>query len=382
MERVYTAAGQFGVLANFAALISLLMCFSQAVIAFILSMVGILWLGSTDLSPHVQAVLMWGFAGLAVFGLSRDRQQHGETLPLILGVISVVIMVATLYGFYHWMILAFAYLCLTAAVFSNQNMELKTLNQKIRQQANELEDWNKTLQDRVAEELSKNKRLENLKRFLSPQIAEIITSPGNEAALASHRGQIAVVFCDLRGFTEFSDSIEPEEVMELLQQYHALLGGLVVQFDGTLHHRAGDGLMVIFNDPLPIDQPVRQALEMALAMREQMEELLAAWERQAYRLGFGVSISYGYATLGIVGHEGRYDYTATGNTVNLAARLCDEAKDQQILLSQKAFIEIEPYVVAQKIAQLQLKGFRDAIDAYNVIGLKSDNARLDAEFAS
>ena len=378
MERVNTVDAPFGVLANFAAIISLLMCFSQTAIAFFLGMAGILWLGSTDLSPHVQAVLMWGFAVLAVFGLNQDRHQHGNILPLALGVTSVVVMVGTLYGFYHWMILTFAYLCLTAAVFYNQNMELKVLNQKIKQQANELESWNRTLQDRVTKALAKNERLEGLKRFLSPQIAEIALSPGNEAMLASHRRQIAVVFCDLRGFTEFSDSIEPEEVMEVLQQYHKKLGELVLHFDGTLHHRAGDGLMVIFNDPLPIDKPVHRALEMALAMREQMQALIAAWQHQGYQLGFGIGISYGYATLGIVGHEGRYDYTATGNTVNLAARLCDEAKDQQILLSQKAFIEIGSHAVTETISQLQLKGFRDSVDAYNVIDFKPDNSSLNA----
>ena len=369
MESVNTTIRQFGVIANVAALISLLLCFSQGGIAFLLSALGAPSSDSTDSSQHVQAVLMCGFAIIAMLGLYRDRHRHGDILPLTVGIIGLILMIGTLYGYYHWMILTFAYMCLLAAIFINQNMALRSLNRKISQQAIELENWNKTLQQRVSDELAKNQRLEQLKRFLSPQIAEIVISDGNEETLASHRSQIAVVFCDLRGFTEFSDSIEPEEVMEVLRQYHEELGKLVVQFNGTIHHRAGDGLMVIFNDPVPIADPVKTAIKMALAMRECMHGLLNDWRHKDYKLGFGVGIDYGYATLGIVGHEERYDYTANGNTVNLASRLCDVAKDGQILLSHKAFIAVETVVRVEKIAQLDVKGFRESLDAYNVIDL-------------
>ena len=369
MESVNTTIRQFGVIANVSALISLLMCFSQSGIALLLSTLSTPSSESTDSSHHVQAVLMCGFAIIAMLGLYRDRHRHGDMLPLAIGIIGLVLMIGTLYGYYHWMILTFAYMCLIAAIFVNQNMALKSLNKKILQQAVELENWNKTLQQRVADELAKNQRLEQLKRFLSPQIAEIVISEGNEGMLASHRGQIAVVFCDLRGFTEFSDAIEPEEVMEVLRQYHEELGKLVVRFNGTIHHRAGDGLMVIFNDPVPITDPVQTAIKMALAMRECMHELLNDWRHKGYKLGFGVGIDYGYATLGIVGHEERYDYTANGNTVNLASRLCDVAEDGQILLSHKAFITVESIVNSEKIEHIDIKGFREPLDAYNIISL-------------
>lgn len=210
-----------------------------------------------------------------------------------------------------------------------------------------------------------------LRRFLSPQVADLILSSGDrDSYLQSHRREIATVFCDLRGFTDFSESVEPEEAMQVLQEYHDIMGKRINEYGGTIDHRAGDGIMVLFNDPLPCDEPAKLAVEMAIKMREDMIGLSRNWSAKGYDIGFGVGISFGYATMGVVGFEGRSDYTANGNVVNLASRLCDEARDQQILITQRTFAKVEKIVEAEALGEFRLKGFHRSINVFNVLGLQ------------
>jgi class 3 adenylate cyclase len=362
-----TPVSRFGWLANTCALGSLLMCFANTVLAFAL---GAFSVHVAEMATHVQAVLMWLLASLAVIGLVRDRKQHGNGTPLVVGLVGVAIMVGTLYGYYHWAILTLSYILLVSAIFLNQTTALKRLYGKIQAQAQQLEEWNQTLSQRVDEQVKRIERLDRLKRFLSPQVAQLVTDSGDETLLASHRQDITALFCDLRGFTAFSERAEPEEAMELLQSYHEELGKLVFRFDGTLHHRSGDGLMVIFNDPVPCDSPVEQTLKLALAMRDKVRELAEDWQKRGYDLGFGIGIASGDATLGIVGFEGRVDYTANGTVVNLAARLCDIAQNDQIVIGPRAFADIEALVDAEPLSDLHLKGISEPVRAYNVLRLR------------
>lgn len=250
-------------------------------------------------------------------------------------------------------------------------LRIKELYDTVQHQAEELENWNSQLTSRVQEQVRQLERLGRLKRFLSPQVAEVIVSSGDESILNSHRQQIAALFCDLRGFTPFSETAEPEDVIDVLQTYHEAMGRLIYEYGGTIDHRAGDGIMVIFNDPLPCDEPALQAVRMALAMRDRMNELSAEWRKLGHKLGFGVGISVGYATLGMVGFEGRFDYSANGSVVNLAARLSDEASDNQILISQRARAAVEKNVEVEPVGTLSLKGFQQPMDVFNVKVLKS-----------
>ncbi|HSS64961.1 MAG TPA: adenylate/guanylate cyclase domain-containing protein [Gammaproteobacteria bacterium] len=358
---------RFGWLANCSAVGSLLMCFGQPAIAVGLAGVGIF---SQDLIPHVQAVLMWSLAVLALAGVAIDRKHHRGKAPLALAISGVFIMVGTLYVHYDWRILTLAYFLLVASVFLNQNLALKALCKKVQAQAAELEEWTKSLESRVDEEVEKNRRLERLKRFLSPQVAKLIIDSGDDRVLSSHRRFIATVFCDLRGFTTFSENIEPEEAMDVLRTYHEQMGRLVSQYEGTIEHRAGDGLMVIFNDPLPCDDPMLRAVGMAVAMRAKMAELTAEWAKRGYQLGFGVGVSAGFATLGMVGYEERFDYTANGNGVNLASRFCDEAQDGQIIISQNIYAELEDRIEADPLGDLQLKGVGRPVQAFSLVTLR------------
>ncbi len=256
-------------------------------------------------------------------------------------------------------------------------LRIKALHDTVQEQAARLEaqsgqlaEWNRTLEHRVAEQLAELERVGRLKRFFSPQLAELIVSSGDEKLLESHRREITVVFCDLRGFTAFAETAEPEEVMGVLREYHAAMGALIFHFEGTLEHFAGDGLMVFFNDPLPCPDPAARAVRMAVAMRERAGELAGAWRKRGHQLGFGVGIAQGYATLGRIGFEGRFDYGAIGSVVNLASRLCDEAKGGQILLSQRVYAEVEELVEAEPVGDLTLKGFHRPVATYNLLRLK------------
>jgi adenylate cyclase len=249
-------------------------------------------------------------------------------------------------------------------------LRIKTLHDTVQQQAAQLEDWNRTLEQRVAAQLAEIERLGSLKRFLPPQVAELIVSAGDERFLESHRREITVVFCDLRGFTAFAETSEPEEVMGILRQYHEALGELIFRHEGTLERFVGDGLVVLFNDPLPCPDPSARALRMALEMRARIADLSQTWRKHGHQLGFGVGIAQGYATLGRIGFEGRFDYTAVGPVANLASRLCDEARDGEILVSQRAFAAVEDLAEAEPAGELTLKGFIRPVIAHRVRGLK------------
>lgn len=242
---------------------------------------------------------------------------------------------------------------------------------QLQAQAAELAVWNKTLEERVAAQLGEIERMARLKRFFAPTLAELIVSAGNERILESHRRDIAVLFCDLRGFTAFAESAEPEELMALLHDYHAALVPLIQQFEGTLDRFVGDGVMVYFNDPLPCPNPAERAVALAVAMRDAVTALAQTWRRHDYQLGFGIGIAQGYATLGQIGFEGRFDYSAIGTVINTAARLCDAAKDGQILVTSRIAAAVAKMADVSEIGPLRLKGLSRALAICNVEALKA-----------
>ena len=249
-------------------------------------------------------------------------------------------------------------------------LRIKELHDTIQQQALQLSDWNKNLERRVQEQVQQLERLGRLKRFFSPQLAELIVAGGADDPLKTHRREVTVVFVDLRGFTAFAETSEPEEVMRVLRDYHAEMGKLVMEHEGTLECFMGDGMMVLFNDPVPVENPEERAIRMALAMRERTEELTARWRKLGYELGFGVGIAQGYATIGAIGFEGRWDYGSIGTVCNLSSRLCGEAKAGQILVSQRLLSSLEERLEAESVGELTLKGFHRPIRAYNILSLK------------
>jgi class 3 adenylate cyclase len=246
-------------------------------------------------------------------------------------------------------------------------MENARLLGELRARTEEVAGWNRELEARVTAQLAELERTGKLRRFLAPQLADLIIAQSDESILESHRREIVVVFCDLRGFTGFAERAEPEEVMALLRDYHAALGPIVASFEGTLDHYSGDGIMVFFNDPLPTPEPAKRAIAMAVAMREAAGPLLKDWRRQGHDIGFGVGISQGYATLGQIGFAERMDYTAIGTVTNLAARLCGEAKDGQILISRRVATAVEDTASLEEIGDLALKGLSQAVAVYNVV---------------
>jgi class 3 adenylate cyclase len=250
-------------------------------------------------------------------------------------------------------------------------LRIKQLYDTVRAQAAQLTELNTKLERRVLEQVAQLDRLGRLKRFFSPQLAELILSGAAEDPLQTHRRNVTVVFLDLRGFTAFAETAEPEEVMNVLREYHAEMGTLIMHHEGTLERFTGDGMMIFFNDPLPVPNPEERAIRMAVEMRQRVAELVAKWRKLGYTLELGVGIAQGYATIGAIGFEGRWDYGAIGTVTNLASRLCGEAKPGQILVSQRLLGTVEELTEAEPVGELRLKGFQRDITAYNILRLKT-----------
>ena len=249
--------------------------------------------------------------------------------------------------------------------------DLREAHNRVAAQAADLAMWNRTLEQRVTEQVAEIQRVGRLKSFLPPQIAQLVVSAGDESVLESHRRDVSVVFCDLRGFTAFSELAEPEEVMLVLREYHTKLGVLINKFEGTVERFSGDGLLVVFNDPLPCPDPSIRAVQMALEMRDEVAKLSVKWSHSGHDIGFGVGIAHGYATLGSIGYEGRFQYSVTGKVANLASRLCDQAKDGQILIDINMFSAVETLADVEFAGELALKGFSRPVKAFNVCNLRS-----------
>jgi adenylate cyclase len=247
-------------------------------------------------------------------------------------------------------------------------VRIKRYHDTIRTQSAELADWNRTLETRVAEQVEELGRMARLRRFLSPTLAEVVMERG-DSVLESHRRELAVLFADLRGWTDFSSGTEPEEVMSVVGSYHAAMGELILKYEATVGWFAGDGLMVWFNDPIPCDDPAARAVRMAVEMREAMSALIAAWHKRGHELDFSIGLALGYATLGRIGFEGRYDYGAVGSVLNLASRLCDAAEPGQIVVGPRLLSEVEEIVEATPLGALELKGFPRPVEAHAVTAL-------------
>jgi len=245
-------------------------------------------------------------------------------------------------------------------------LRIKELHDQVQAQAADLANWNRTLEERVNEQVGELDRMNRLKGFLSPQIAKLVVSSGDSKLLESHRRDITAVFCDLRGFTAFAESAEPEDIITVLQEYYCCLGESIDRYEGTLQHFAGDGLLIIFNDPIPCSDPSVRAVRMAVEMRSRVAELAGKWRRFGHELGFGIGIAAGHATLGSVGYEGRFHYSATGTVVNLGARLCGQAGDGQILIDGRVQVATEAVASTEPLGDLDLKGFHRAVRAFNV----------------
>jgi adenylate cyclase len=253
-------------------------------------------------------------------------------------------------------------------------IRIKQYHDTIELQRAELAEWNRSLEARVSDQVAELEKMNRLRRFLSPTLAELILNSGDESILESHRREIAVLFADLRGWTAFSVNTEPEEVMGVIREFHSAMGELIQRFEATVGWFAGDGLMVWFNDPLPCPDPAARAVTMAVAMREVMKQRTSKWRKRGHELDFSVGIGLGYATIGRIGFDGRYDYGAFGSVMNLASRLCDEAEPGQILVSQRIYSEVEPLVEAEPAGELTLKGFVKPISAFRILALNEEGS--------
>ncbi len=258
--------------------------------------------------------------------------------------------------------------------------ELATAHSTVQQQADQLLNWNKSLEERVEKQLGEIERIRKLERFLAPQVAQLIaSSDGHDSLLDSHRREVTVVFCDLRGFTAFTESTEPEEAMAVLREYHAALGELIFRYEGTLDRYAGDGVMILFNAPIEFADHTRRAVKMAVEMRDTIGLLTQKWRNRGHSLGFGVGIALGYATLGQIGFEQRLEYAAIGSVTNLASRLCDEAKANQIVVSRRVFGMVEPWVEGKPLDDLNLKGFNHPVLAVEILRWREEAKAEDVE---
>jgi class 3 adenylate cyclase/putative methionine-R-sulfoxide reductase with GAF domain len=245
--------------------------------------------------------------------------------------------------------------------------ELRERTEQLEIRSHEIVKLNQHLERRVADQVGEIERMSRLRRFLPPQVADLIVASGTERQLESHRREITALFCDLRGFTGFSESSDPEDVMALLREYHAAIGEIIIKYSGTLERYAGDGVMVVFNDPVPVENPALQAVQMALEMREAIGALIEKWRDLGHELGFGIGIAHGFATLGTIGFEGRFDYAAIGTVSNVASRLCDEAKPGQILVTPRVRQAVEKSVTVEPVGEFALKGLRRPMMTYNIL---------------
>jgi class 3 adenylate cyclase len=249
-------------------------------------------------------------------------------------------------------------------------LRIKALQDTVQGQAAQLQEWNQKLEQRVADQVAQLDNLGRLKRFFSPQLAELILAGGAEDPLKSHRREVVVVFLDLRGFTAFAETSEPEEIMGVLRGYHSQMGEVILAHEGTLERFAGDGMMVFFNDPVQVPDPAVRAVRMVVEMRERLADLTTTWKKRGFSLDFGAGIAQGYATIGAIGFEGRWDYGAIGTVTNMAARLCGEARTGQILISQRVVGSVDEIANVESVGELQLRGFLRPVPAFNLIGLK------------
>jgi class 3 adenylate cyclase len=265
-------------------------------------------------------------------------------------------------------------------------LRLKELHDTVQQQAaqlveqsEELTNWNHQLENRVAEQMAELDRVRRLQWFLPPEVARIIaSSDAPDAALASHRRDVTVLFCDLRGFTSFTEISDPEEVMAVLREYHESVGRLIFRYEGTLERFLGDGIMIVFNDPIPCEDHTHRAVRLALNIRETVQKLASKWRGRGHDLSFGIGIASGYATLGQIGFEQRLDYTAIGRVTNLASRLCDEALPGQIVMAQRVHSSVEQWVEVESLGELELKGFKKPMAAYNLLSWRDQQSSPEA----
>ncbi|MFZ2159584.1 MAG: adenylate/guanylate cyclase domain-containing protein [Bradyrhizobium sp.] len=305
------------------------------------------------------------------------RRAAGEFSPNLIGLMKT---------FAHQSVLAMRNARLFTEV-DQKGRELETAHTTVQQQAaklqeqtEQLKNWNKSLEERVEKQLGEIERIRRLERFLPPQVAQLIaSSDGHDSLLDSHRREVTVVFCDLRGFTAFTEATEPEEAMNVLREYHAALGELIFRYEGTLDRYAGDGVMILFNAPIQFDDHVKRAVKMAVEMRDTIGHLTQKWRNRGHSLGFGVGIALGYATLGQIGFEQRLEYAAIGSVTNLASRLCDEAKAGQIVVSQRVFGMVEPWAEGRQLEDLTLKGFNHPILAVEILRWKEESAAAAKE---
>jgi class 3 adenylate cyclase len=304
------------------------------------------------------------------------RHATGEFSPNLIGLMRT---------FAHQAVLAMRNARLFTEV-DQKGRELAVAHSTVQQQAAKLEvqtaqlkDWNKSLEERVEKQLAEIERIRKLERFLAPQVAQLIaSSDGHDALLDSHRREVTVVFCDLRGFTAFTEATEPEEAMNVLREYHAALGELIFKYEGTLDRYAGDGVMVLFNAPIQFADHTKRAVQMAVEMRDAIGALTERWRNRGHSLGFGVGIALGYATLGQIGFEQRLEYAAIGSVTNLASRLCDEAEANQIVVSRRVYGMVEPWVEGRSLDDLQLKGFNHPILAAEILRWRGEAEAAEA----
>jgi adenylate cyclase len=241
---------------------------------------------------------------------------------------------------------------------------------RVKRYHDEIEELNRTLEERVRAQVDELERLRRLQRFLSPQLADAVVSSGDDSILVGHRREVAMLFADLRGWTTFSDAVEPEELMHVLGEFHEAIGRLVSRFDATVGFLQGDGVQLFFNDPIKIPDAPLRAVQLGCALREEMAALTPRWRKRGYELGFGVGIALGYATCGVVGFEARSDYAAIGSVTNLASRFADQARSGQILITQRLYAEIDEDVEVEPVGELEVAGFQRPVVAFNVVALR------------